>query len=166
MQSQSVVQMRGFGDFALFHPRWINLYASVVGAEGADLQEARRNAAGLTRRFRRPFPRDLPDRGPLDSCVRQLCDQGREDHEQFFMAVNRTDPSDQTDRSDQDCRRKDRMCEARREDRRHSPQRGPNPNPGKDRYPEPSCALRARRGGGGSFLDDTRHSPLGSDPEP
>jgi len=30
MQSQGVVQMLGFGDFALFQPRWINLYASVV----------------------------------------------------------------------------------------------------------------------------------------
>lgn len=30
MQSQGVVQMLGFGDLALFQPRWINLYASVV----------------------------------------------------------------------------------------------------------------------------------------
>ena len=30
MQSQGVVQMLGFGDFALFQPEWINRYASVV----------------------------------------------------------------------------------------------------------------------------------------
>ena len=34
MQSQGVVQMLGFGDFALFQPRWINLYASICGAHG------------------------------------------------------------------------------------------------------------------------------------